>query len=175
VGSNPIASTRFLELLFPWRTIGFTLGGFVAGEGWFTAKSRGARFVTTGAERRRFVFGVTVASRDRPVLEALQQFLGCGNIRDQPSKNERWLPESTLEVVAIKDHLTATIPFAEEFLLPCQKRTQFEVWRDQFLTYERDRPQPYPKPRSVCRIAGCTGLVRGRMLCRRHYYLETGY
>lgn len=174
MGSNPIAST-FFQLPFPWRTIGFTLGGFVAGEGWFTEKSRGANFSRNGAPRRRFVFGVRVASRDRGLLEALQQFMGCGVIRDSPPRRAGWLPQSTFEIVATKEHLAATIPFGEHFLLPCQKRAQFEEWRDKLLAYERDRPQPYPKPRSICSVPGCEKVVRGRMLCRSHYYRATGY
>src|ERR1700675_2956754 len=72
VGSSPISSTDPLVAFHRvWRSIGFTLAGFVAGEGWFTVKRRPERFVRDGSYRLRFVFGVTIARRDRHLLEAL--------------------------------------------------------------------------------------------------------
>lgn len=40
--------------------------------------------VADGTPRLRFWFAVQVASRDRPLLETLQTFLGVGEIRDSP-------------------------------------------------------------------------------------------
>src|SRR2546421_6709829 len=51
--------------------LGFTLGGLVAGEGCFGV-TRSLPPFKDGAARLRFVFSITMASRDRPLLEALR-------------------------------------------------------------------------------------------------------
>ncbi|MGQ0803646.1 MAG: LAGLIDADG family homing endonuclease [Actinomycetota bacterium] len=174
--STLVASTQFLpSLLKAWRLIGFTLGGFVAGEGWFATKNRGETFKQDGTPRLRFVFGVTVATRDRPMLEALQCFLGCGSIWDYPPARPEWQPESSFEIQSAQLHREVTIPFAEAYLLPCHKRGQFEAWRDALYAYEERRPSQYGRGRSECSVPGCNKPVRGRMLCRSHYYRATGY
>jgi hypothetical protein len=59
-----------------WMSIGFTLAGFVAGEAWFGTRQRRERFLHDGSVRLSFGFAVTIARRDRPILEALATFLG---------------------------------------------------------------------------------------------------
>src|SRR5262245_26111158 len=61
-----------------WECIGYFLGGFVAGEGSFTTQRLSP--YPDGSERKKFVFQVTVASRDRPLIEALAMFVGAGAI-----------------------------------------------------------------------------------------------
>jgi hypothetical protein len=114
-----------------------------------------------------------MASRDRPLLEALRQFLGFGSIRDPAIRRAGWLPTSVFTINSFRGHRLATIPFADRFLLPSAKRTQFERWREALERYEREhdiRPG-----RSTCSVEGCGGLVRGRGLCRAHYYRATGH
>jgi hypothetical protein len=127
-----------------------------------------------GSTRLRFVFGITMASRDLSLLEDARALLGFGSIHDSPRANRGWLPSSTLSISSRKAHVAATIPFMDEFLLaPTHKRVQFEQWKGALLAYELERPR---KPgRSVCSEAGCTSLVRGRGLCRSHYYRATGW
>jgi hypothetical protein len=156
-----------------WQKVGFTLAGFVAGEGSFCV-SRHTPTVA-GLPRVRFVFEVHVASRDRPILEALEEFLGYGSITDTPARKEGWQPESSFRISSLRGHRAATVPFCERFLLPCAKRTQYERWLGQLDAWERERPSKWGKGRSTCSAAGCDGLVRGRGLCRHHYYLATGY
>lgn len=176
VGSSPISSTDPLHSFHRvWRSIGFTLAGFVAGEGWFIAKRRTERFVRNGSTRFSFVFGVTVARRDRPLLGALTAFLGAGTIRDKPARVSHHQPLSEFTIASMRAHRTATIPFAERYLLPCHKREQFEAWVEAIAEYERTRPSQYGRGRSTCTIPGCEKPVRGRKLCRSHYYRVTGY
>jgi hypothetical protein len=175
VDSSSISSTQFLPaLLRLWRTIGFTLGGFVAGEGSFIVTTRQPPF-KDGTPKRRFVFQVALATRDRPMLEALRAFLGFGCINDRLPARAHWQPESVFTIASQKAHRAATIPFADEFLLPSAKRTQFERWRSALVAYENERPTRYGKGRSPCSVPGCDKPVRGRMLCRSHYYRATGY
>ena len=174
-GSNPLSSTDPTDPLHRvWRSIGFTLAGFVAGEGWFGTK-QGGRFVRDGSLRLRFVFGVTIARRDRRVLEALAGFLGYGAIRDKPPGKPHHQPLSEFSISSVLMHRAATIPFAQTFLLPSQKRNQFEAWVQSMDAYEERRPSQYGRGRSRCSMPGCTGPVRGRSLCRSHYYRATGY
>lgn len=172
VGSIPISSTDF----FPNLTlIGYTLGGLVAGEGCFRVGSRKEPFAATGEPRLRFVFSITMALRDRPLIEALRNFLGYGSIHETPPRKSHHQPCATLTVASIKAHKASTIPFADRFLLPSAKRQQFEAWRDAMGEYERNRPTRYGKGPSPCSMPDCEKPVRGRGLCRTHYYRVTGY
>lgn len=88
-GSTPLSSTDF----FPNLTlIGYTLGGLVAGEGSFLIGRRKEPFAATGEPRLRFVFLVTMAVRDRPLIEALRNFLGYGSIHETPPKKSHYQP-----------------------------------------------------------------------------------
>lgn len=186
-GSSPPSSTYilvestgltrwFTRSIDAWgRSIGFALGGFVAGEGCFTATSAGADRVD-GSTRTRFMFAVTVAERDRPMLEALQTFLdGRGSIRRYGPRNPRWLPQASYIVGSRKAIREVVIPFCDRFLLASAKAEQFDRWRRQFERYEEDHPTRWGRGPATCSEPGCTKPVRGRGLCRSHYYRATGY
>jgi hypothetical protein len=164
----------FSSLSATWRRVGFTLGGFVAGEGSFIATPKQPAF-KDGSPRLRFVFSVTIATRDRPILEALSAFLGFGSIRDMPPAREGYEPESEYRVTSFLAHHAATIPFSEQFLLPSAKRDQYEEWREAMEAQERAHPNRYRKGPSACSVPGCDKPVRGRMLCRSHYYRAACY
>jgi len=152
--------------------VGFWLGGFVAGEGCFSILGKNDPDPTA---RRRFVFEVGLASRDRAVLELLQRTLGVGSINDQPPRNERWQPESSYRVSTILSHERATIPFMDRYLLPSHKREQYEAWKEAMRAYALERNVRWGRGRSICSIADCELVVRGRGLCRHHYYRATGW
>lgn len=111
--SNRVSSTKSIR--------GFTLGGFVAGEGCFSV-SRLSRPTARIESRRRFVFAVEVNERDRSLLEDLRGFIRFGSIRSRPSRSVAWQPTCVYEVNSIKGHLLGTIPFAERYLLPSSVR-----------------------------------------------------
>ena len=152
----------------------WALGGFVAGEGCFCI-ARTVRIRRDGSARLKFVFQVTVASRDRYVLEALRERLCCGAIRDLEARGNGWLPASVYSIRSHYRHRVATIPFAESYLLPCAKRQQFQRWRSELDEYERAHPNRFGKGPSACSEPDCENPVRGRGLCRSHYYRATGY
>lgn len=166
-----------LQLHAPWSPAslsvagGFALGGLVAGEGTFCIARTKDRFLD-GRQKCRFVFQVHMASRDRALLEELRDALGFGSIHDRPARGS-WLPSCVLTIGSRKAHRAATIPFMERFLLPSAKRRQFEAWRDELLAYEAEHPRRIG--RSTCSVEGCPDPVRGRGLCRKHYYRATGY
>lgn len=181
VGSSPIISTYIGHsppllgsLLRAWRLIGFTLGGLVAAEGSFAITKANPSFAD-GTPKLRFVFQIEMASRDSALLEAIRDFLGKGSIHHRRGRKLHWQPTTVLTIASREAHHAATIPFADRHLLPCAKRRQFELWRDSLISYEALTHQYRKRGRSVCRIGGCDKLVRGRMLCRSHYYSATGY
>jgi hypothetical protein len=145
----------------------------VAGEGSFVVTKATPSSFADGSPRKRFVFQVTMATWDRRLLQALRTFLGCGSIVERPPSRAHWQPTATFSVSSRRAHERAVVPFAQEFLLPCAKRTQFDQWHAELLEYEQQHPRR--TGRSTCRVAGCSGLVRGRGLCRHHYYRATGY
>ena len=109
------------------------------------------------------------------MLEALRDHLGFGSIRTAPSQHDRWLPRSVYSVNSRRAHFLATIPFMERYLLPSAKRSQYERWRDALIEHEREHPSKFGKGPSPCSESGCNKPVRGRGLCRSHYYRATGY
>lgn len=166
VGSSPISSTS--------HSHGFMLGGLVAGEGCFTTSRRLPSFAD-GQPRLRFKFSVEMASRDRQLLEQLRDFLGRGSVHDTPARRPNWQPTSTFLIASFVGHHEATIPFGEAYLLDCAKRRQFEKWKEALRRYEDENISRSRRVRSPCSMVGCDKPVRGRGLCRQHYYRATGY
>jgi hypothetical protein len=145
----------------------------VAGEGSFTTQRLSP--YEDGSPRHKFTFCVQVACRDRHLLEAMQMFLGQGSLRDLLAKQEGWQPTSIFEIRSIRGHRRATIPFAERFLLPCAKRDQYRRWKADLDAYLERHPARWGEGPSTCSVEGCELPVRGRGVCRRHYYQLTGY
>ncbi|MEX2659690.1 MAG: LAGLIDADG family homing endonuclease [Acidimicrobiales bacterium] len=172
-GSSPSSSTLH-GLAGALRCVGFTLAGFVAGEGSFCVTRRLPPYAD-GSIRRRFIFTCTVADRDRALLLALQHFLQHGSIADRPPARRSWQPTTTFTIGSNPAHHAATIPFADTFLLPSAKRDQFERWRTALEEHEKLHPSKIGKGPSPCSKPGCSRPVRGRGLCRSHYYRATGY
>ena len=150
------------------------LAGFVAGEGSFVVTTKQPPF-RDGAPRLRFLFQVAVAARDRELLEQIRALLGFGSIHERDGSKPHHLRIAVLSVASITAHRTATIPWLDAHLLLSAKREQYTLWRDALYSYEIEHPSQYGKGRSTCSEADCDLPVRGRGLCRRHYYRATGY
>ena len=170
-GSNPSSSTLrgFVGTL---QLTAATLAGLFAAEGWFTTTVVGR--YQAGGDRLRFRLGVTMAARDRPLLEALRTMLGVGSIQEF-QRDPRWQRAALFSVGSRRAHLNRTIPFLDAYLEPCTKRRQYESWRDALLAHAAAHPSRWRAGPSLCRVPGCGRPVRGRGLCRRHYYRATGY
>jgi hypothetical protein len=170
-GSSPSSSTSPGQID---PAVGAMLGGFVAGEGWFSITRRLPPYAN-GTPRVRFTFGVTIAARDRRLLDDLRELLGFGSVHGIPPRQANHLPLVCLTVNSLRAHHAATIPFCERYLPPSAKRTQFELWSVALLSYEALRPLRAQPGRTRCSEPGCNRFVRGRGLCRSHYYRATGY
>jgi hypothetical protein len=144
----------------------------IAAEGCFLKRSMSP--YGDGSPRWRFSLQVTMAQRDLPLLEALRSFLGAGSVYgDARPKRPGWLPISTFAVSGHRRHMELTIPFIETFMPSCAKRAQFEAWRRDLS--DQESAHPLKRGRGICREPGCSDPIRGRGLCRRHYYRATGY
>jgi hypothetical protein len=152
-----------------------SLAGFVAGEGSFYT-TRAGPDRNDGSPRTRFIFQLTIARHDRPLLQAMRAALGgVGSIQDIVQRRPNWLPLSTYRVSSRYQTRSVLIPFFDEYLVPSAKRDQFDRWRVEFENYERAHPTQWGKGPSICSEPGCEKPVRGRGLCRSHYYRATGY
>jgi len=149
------------------------LGGFIAGEGCFMSCVQGT-FFADGSPRQKFVFAVEVADRDRLMLVRLHAALGSGSIALKPSRQGH-LPTAAFSIRSHKAHGEKTIPFMDRYLLPSAKRGQYELWKRRLAAYEAAHPTRWGRGPSACSVEGCDRPVRGRGLCRRHYYRATGY
>jgi hypothetical protein len=163
-----------LEPTSKQRRAFFHLAGYVAGEGYFAiTRKKGTH--KDGEPLLRFLFGVSVQRSDLPLLERLRDVLGVGSICHSRPGKEHWQPTSTYAVNSIKAHVASVIPFFDIYLLPCAKKLQFDEWRAQLFAYVEKHHVRSVYGRSICSENGCDGIVRGRGLCRRHYYAVTGY
>ena len=170
-GSSPLTSTL---LDGEARSLGHFLGGVVAGEGSFYITKKPTPY-RDGTSRPRFVFQVAM-TRDLKLLHQLLALLGYGSLRQERVRNPLWIPAAIYTVASLSAHHAVTIPFAEAFLPRFSaKWRQYVNWRDALLQHEIERPTRYGKGRSRCSVEACDGLVRGRGLCRHHYYGATGY
>src|SRR5690349_20054436 len=149
--------------------------GLVAGEGCFTFSRASRAPRVDGSVRLRFVFELTMASRDRGIVEALRSQLEVGSIRVVTRSTARYLEQVRYNISSRRAHFAATIPFMEHYLLPSAKRVQYEQWRDALFEHDQLHPSKWRKGPSVCSEPGCGKPVRGRSLCRSHYYRATGY
>jgi hypothetical protein len=137
-GSIPLSSTQIAHPFHRvWRAIGFTLAGFVAGEAWFGTRERQERFLRDGSVRLSFGFAVTIARRDRAVLEALATFLGQGTIRNKPTGARS--PPAAQRVLD---------------LLDTRSSRRHDPLR-------RDVPAPGPETAPVRGVAGLDGRISG--------------
>jgi hypothetical protein len=155
-------------------SLGHFLGGVVAGEGHFGVRRRPETFAD-GSPRLRFVFAIEMRDEDGDLLEALASGFGCGSIYSRPARRPGHASSRSFEVGAIADHHRATIPFARVFMPRSAKQQQFDAWCTDLLAYERNRPTQWGRGPSTCSESGCDRPVRGRGLCRSHYYRATGH
>lgn len=170
-----VGSTPLTEPFADRRRLGFALGGFVAGEGCFSSRVVAPRSPSS-APRHRFTFTLTVADRDREVVAALHEMLdGVGSVYSAPARQPGWQPTVSLQITAMRDHLVATIPFAEQFLLPVgRKHRQFLAWRDRLHAHRRAQARRLAARPVACSTPGCGRAIRARGLCRGCYWRATG-
>jgi hypothetical protein len=144
----------------PATDVAAFIGGFVAAEGCFHARSR----------EGWFGFAVALGAEDVEMVELLHAFLGCGRTTWRKRRKEHYDDEVSFVVRKMRDLVETVIPFMDEHLPPSYKREQYEVWRAQVLAYW----DTGMKRRRPCTVEGCEVLQRAKGLCRGHYYARYG-
>ena len=135
------------------------LAGFVAAEGCFTG--------TPGSSMQ---FAVGLGASDEASVRWLARFFGVGRVHHYPRRKPHYDDEVVFVVRRLRDLVEVIVPFMDEHLPPCHKRTQYDAWRAELMDYwnttaRRARP---------CAIEGCGRPQRAKGLCRRHYYAAYG-
>jgi hypothetical protein len=118
---------------------------------------------------------MTMAQRDLAAVTALREFIGVGSIMASPPQQPGWQATVTYAVSSRKAIRESVIPFCDRYLIAGAKRTQYRHWRQEFTDYEARFPSRWGVGPSPCAVDGCDRPVRGRGLCRAHYYEATGY
>jgi hypothetical protein len=118
---------------------------------------------------------ITMADRDLAAVSAVRSHLGAGSIMRRPPPRANCQPTVTMAVSGRKGLREAVLPFFDRYLIASHKRTQYLRWRERFTAYEQRFPSNWGAGPSPCSVPGCDKPVRGRGLCRAHYYRETGY
>jgi hypothetical protein len=132
----------------------------VVGEGCFYAESAPDPGYRTGW-RVRPAFCIEMRADERPVLEAVQAYLGCGGIyhldfgRYRGYRDRGWNRHAKFRVGSVRDLHDHVIPFFDEFVLFGGKRRAFQIFKPLVeLIYERRHLSP-------------EGIAEARELARR--------
>jgi hypothetical protein len=97
------------------------LGGFVAGEGSFILSMASRRRPTPYAK-----FVIALRDDDRPILEEIRDFFGCGTLHSRIHKGDN--PQFRLVVSRAEDLMATIVPFFERYPIRAKKRRDFPIW-----------------------------------------------
>ena len=136
----------------------YAVAGFVAAEGTFTRKGSGFRFA------------VTVGAADQVSIDALSAFFGVGHTYWYERRKPHYDDEVVFTVQSLCELVEVIVPFMDEHLPPCHKRTQYEAWRADLLDYWQHKA----KRQRTCNVDGCERIRRAKGLCRQHYFAAFG-
>lgn len=122
-----IRGTRLVRFArdYPNPVDGGYVSGLVDGEGWFMVSVRRNR------QRMNYnpKFGINLRADDRPVLEWLRGYFGCGGLRVADRKNPRHGPAAVLTIAGLYDLMSAVLPHFDRYPLRAKKARDFAVWR----------------------------------------------
>lgn len=159
------------------RLPGDYMAGFVDGEGHFGLKHNLEVKVSRKGQpaywRWNLDFAISLSEEDRPILEAIRETLGCGNINPQHGKTVQY------RVYDFNDICQKVIPFFEEYPLRAKKRKDFILWKEaaeilarykssKLFTRKKIRPEDEKKLKEILakirKLHGTTknGLPKGR-------------
>ena len=108
--------------------------GLVVGEGCFYAESSPDPGYRSGW-RVRAAFCIEMRADDRPVLEAVQGYLGCGGTyhldfgRYLGYRDRGWHRHAKFRVANIRDLHERVVPFFADYTLFGRKRAAFELFK----------------------------------------------
>jgi hypothetical protein len=109
-------------ILNPWY-----IAGLIDGEGCFCVSISKHQSSKYGFEAR-LMFEVEMIIEDKPLLESLQETLGCGNIYILNYERYGWRPHVKYAVKNIKDIEKKVVPFFKKYSLQGKKKKDFEFF-----------------------------------------------
>ncbi len=111
---------------------GHWLSGFVDGEGCFRLAHCKEKHDPTLFRSGFGEFAIALRSDDRPILEQIQSFFGCGYVRDRPrfpARDGGVNPGVSFNVSRVRDLATILVPHFEQYPLHAKKSRDFLIWR----------------------------------------------
>jgi hypothetical protein len=120
-----MAATNPISAFPAWTDrdrFGDLLSGFCDGEGCFILSWRRSTKSVTGIAK----FVVSLRDDDRPILDEIQAFLGCGTVHARIHHASK--PQSRLSVSRVEQLVDTVIPTFERYPLRAKKRHDFPVW-----------------------------------------------
>ncbi len=113
------------------RDFGNWLVGFTDGEGCFQLMISKNKPMPDGLLRSS-TFRIGLRYDDKPILEKIRGYLGCGTIYDNFTAckiKSTTNPSAEFRVADIKDLATKIVPFFEKFQLRSKKKRDFDIWK----------------------------------------------
>lgn len=104
----------------PWYIV-----GFVEGEGCFSITISKHKTKKLGKDPR-LIFEIELRGDDRPILEQIQTYFGCGRIFILNYSRYGWMPHVKYAVKSTKEILKIIIPFFLRFPLKGKKMKDFK-------------------------------------------------
>lgn len=111
---------------------GHWLSGFTDGEGCFRiAYSEGPQRANPNRVRIHFEtkFIILLRMDDRPILESIKNYFGCGVLSPRIPKTPGINPQVALEIRRPIELMHSVVPHFDRFPLRAKKRKDYEIWR----------------------------------------------
>jgi hypothetical protein len=119
--------------LNPWF-----ISGLIEGEGCFCIPISKHKTNKTGFDPR-LMFEVEMIIEDKPLLESLQESLGCGHLYILNYERYGWRPHVKFAVKNYNDITTKIIPFFLKYPLQGKKKKDFEFFCKGALVFNNKR------------------------------------
>lgn len=103
------------------------VAGFIDGEGCFTIVISKHKTKKLGVDARLH-FQIEVRSDDLPIIQDIQETLGCGRIYHLSYERYGWNPHVELKVSSIREITEKLMPFLSEYPLRAKKRFSYEYF-----------------------------------------------
>jgi len=124
------------------RDFAIFTSGFTAGEGCFML------WMKTGPQGGgRSKFHIALRKDDQSVLQLIQSFWGCGNLRDAISYTSKSKPQVTYSIDKTTHLQNIVVPHFDQFPMYAKKQNDFLVWKEAVkFAYERMTSSRYGTP-----------------------------
>jgi hypothetical protein len=161
---------------------GHWLSGFTDGEGCFFLSIRERRIVLRrNGKSYRLIeanaqLSIGLRWDERPILERIQSFFGCGRVRTGDHRKARArggnaCDQVVFEVRRMSDLLSRIIPHFERYPLRAKKQSDFRIWRDgvmladEIKTTSRGGPETRWTPERIEEFSAVVERLRANRRC----------